>query len=83
MIKLISTKEDIENKVSSFPTSVIVRNQEAGPELISVPIFKNQVEVVNDDEEETIKPITGILWNKDDVSTISTEAIFNKLETEI
>merc|ERR1719427_1014571 len=63
--------------IESNRSSVIVRCQKPEPDIKYVPIFQDQVKAFDDNEGETSKSATGIIWTKDDALTIATDSIFN------
>jgi len=73
----------LETKVSSTPTSVIVRCQKPQPEVKSVSIFEKQVKEFDDSEGNEIKSVTDSLWTTADALTIATEPIFHMIEPDI
>jgi len=83
------TKENItydsgmDKKVSSTPTSVIVRCQKPEVEVKSMPIFENGVKKLNDNKGKIINTATNDLWFNSYTLTMETEPIFNISEPDI
>eukprot|EP00092_Neocalanus_flemingeri_P001274 GFUD01001360.1.p1 GENE.GFUD01001360.1~~GFUD01001360.1.p1 ORF type:complete len:799 (+),score=187.71 GFUD01001360.1:67-2463(+) len=69
----------VDKKITSAPTSVIVKCRQPEPQVVSVPIFQKTVEALDEKENQKLKSITESLWSN--TQTQATDSIFTKKES--